>query len=196
MEVKLNKTTFINYYTSLYEEYCEQKRIIINISSEVEKLFYLEKINFNYYESVNILRLQIDSNILIEILEDADLINRIMVLNYIKDSFLLIKDNASNKSLLKKIIYLYVDGTEEEIVITSRIISPSFISMHNIFLKKLCSKYISGDIDFDLNYYTYHQLYYLVQKIGCKNLEKYLIELGKNNINNSVKEAFEELFIT
>lgn len=109
----MNKTIFINSYTSLYEEYCEQQRTIINISSGVKKLFYLEKINFDYYESVNILRLQIDDSILIEMLEDADLINRIMVLNYIKDSFLLLKANTSNQSLLKKIVYLYIDGTEE-----------------------------------------------------------------------------------
>ena len=173
-----------------------QQRAVINISSVVKKLSYLEQINFDYYEGVNIIQLQTDDSVIIETLEDIDLVNRIMGLNYVRDSFLLIKANASSKFLLEKIVYLYIDGTEEEIVVASRIISPSFVSVHNTFLTELCNKYISGDIDFELNYYTYHQLYKLAQKIGCKYLEKCLIELGKNNINNSVKEAFEELFIT
>lgn len=154
--------------------------------------FYSFEMNIRtHYEQSKIISKNIDNIFILELLKSKDNDLRCTTLMLIRDSFILYDFNLE---LFDKIIYIAIDGSDNERIIVSTILSEKMVEFYGEKVYFILDKYIENiDCIYELDYYTYNYLYQVVKVFNSKLLIDKVLNKGCISKKNDVLEAYEEI---
>lgn len=189
----MKKKDFLNKLEAIYKNYYnKQRELFFNSQNMTRFLLDFDKITYSYFEDINQLSMSMDKKIILEILKDNDLNNTVLVLNYIRDIYLLLKEDEYSLILLKILIIFFIDGSEEEYILVNKIFSENIILKYRLEIEEYVLSYIDKN---NLDYYSYYRLFEISEKIKSKNIKNKLYSVGRFSKIISIKDAFTELFL-